>query len=116
MVNVRLKNFFKPEFLNRLDEDSQHQRSHDGTSQIISRPLLTWTSFLMLQPQVIVFRSLTKPEVAQIAELELLAQQVTEHSRRYNYGIVVNNLRFKKTFSRKKERGHTAAWCMKHRR
>mmetsp|Transcript_31554 Transcript_31554/g.75269 ORF Transcript_31554/g.75269 Transcript_31554/m.75269 type:complete len:1015 (-) Transcript_31554:73-3117(-) len=46
-----LKNFFKPEFLNRLDE-------------------------------VIVFRSLTKPEVSQIAELE-----------------------FKKTFGRTKERG-----------
>eukprot|EP00439_Symbiodinium_sp_Y106_P036606 s357_g4.t1 len=51
LVFDELKNFFKPEFLNRLDE-------------------------------VIVFRSLTKPEVAQIAELE-----------------------FKKTFSRTKERG-----------
>mmetsp|Transcript_63263 Transcript_63263/g.117692 ORF Transcript_63263/g.117692 Transcript_63263/m.117692 type:complete len:1035 (+) Transcript_63263:57-3161(+) len=39
LVFDELKNFFKPEFLNRLDE-------------------------------VIVFRSLTKPEVAQIAELE----------------------------------------------
>lgn len=51
LVFDELKNFFKPEFLNRLDE-------------------------------VIVFRSLTKPEVSQIAELE-----------------------FKKTFSRTKERG-----------
>jgi len=39
MVHDELKNFFKPEFLNRLDE-------------------------------IIVFRSLTKPEVKQIAELE----------------------------------------------
>merc|ERR1719161_3272211 len=39
MVHDELKNFFKPEFLNRLDE-------------------------------IIVFKSLTKPEVAQIAELE----------------------------------------------
>ncbi|CAK9023815.1 Chaperone protein ClpC1 [Durusdinium trenchii] len=51
LVFDELKNFFKPEFLNRLDE-------------------------------VIVFRSLTKPEVSQIAELE-----------------------FKKTFGRTKERG-----------
>ncbi|CAK0845781.1 unnamed protein product [Prorocentrum cordatum] len=51
MVHDELKNFFKPEFLNRLDE-------------------------------IIVFKSLTKPEVAQIAELE-----------------------FKKTFGRTAERG-----------
>jgi len=51
LVFDELKNFFKPEFLNRLDE-------------------------------VIVFRSLTKPEVSQIAELE-----------------------FKKTFGRTAERG-----------
>merc|ERR1712079_148137 len=51
MVHDELKNFYKPEFLNRLDE-------------------------------IIVFKSLTKPEVAQIAELE-----------------------FKKTFGRTKERG-----------
>merc|ERR1712157_616945 len=53
MVHDELKNFFRPEFLNRLDE-------------------------------VIVFKSLTKPEVREIAELE-----------------------FKKTFSRTKERGIT---------
>merc|ERR1719198_1830707 len=51
MVHEELKNFFRPEFLNRLDE-------------------------------IIVFKSLTKPEVKQIAELE-----------------------FKKTFGRTKERG-----------
>merc|ERR1719215_2064986 len=51
MVHDELKNFFKPEFLNRLDE-------------------------------IIVFKSLTKPEVKQIAELE-----------------------FKKTFKRTAERG-----------
>eukprot|EP00930_Biecheleria_cincta_P102776 TRINITY_DN945_c0_g4_i1.p1 TRINITY_DN945_c0_g4~~TRINITY_DN945_c0_g4_i1.p1 ORF type:complete len:1052 (-),score=297.98 TRINITY_DN945_c0_g4_i1:85-3240(-) len=51
MVFDELKNFYKPEFLNRLDE-------------------------------VIVFKSLTKPEVSQIAELE-----------------------FKKTFKRTAERG-----------
>merc|ERR1711972_1282778 len=39
MVHDELKNFFRPEFLNRLDE-------------------------------IIVFKSLTKPEVEQIAELE----------------------------------------------
>ena len=38
LVNVRLKNFFKPEFLNRLDEDSikEHMMIHLRTS-----PLLT---------------------------------------------------------------------------
>jgi len=51
MVHDELKNFFKPEFLNRLDE-------------------------------IIVFKSLTKPEVEQICDLE-----------------------FKKTFKRTKERG-----------
>jgi len=51
MVHDELKNFFRPEFLNRLDE-------------------------------IIVFKSLTKPEVKQIAELE-----------------------FKKTFKRTAERG-----------
>jgi len=51
LVFDELKNFFKPEFLNRLDE-------------------------------IIVFKSLTKPEVAQIAELE-----------------------FKKTFGRTADRG-----------
>lgn len=51
MVHDELKNFFRPEFLNRLDE-------------------------------IIVFKSLTKPEVAQIAELE-----------------------FRKTFGRTEERG-----------
>lgn len=51
MVFDELKNFFRPEFLNRLDE-------------------------------IIVFKSLTKPEVAQIAELE-----------------------FRKTFGRTEERG-----------
>jgi len=51
MVHEELKNFFRPEFLNRLDE-------------------------------IIVFKSLTKPEVKQIAELE-----------------------FKKTFGRTAERG-----------
>lgn len=51
MVHDELKNFFKPEFLNRLDE-------------------------------IIVFKSLTKPEVRQICELE-----------------------FKKTYLRTKERG-----------
>jgi len=53
MVHDELKNFFKPEFLNRLDE-------------------------------IIVFKSLTKPEVKEIAELE-----------------------FKKTFKRTEERGVT---------
>jgi len=53
MVHDELKNFYKPEFLNRLDE-------------------------------IIVFKSLTKPEIAQIAELE-----------------------FKKTFGRTTERGIT---------
>merc|ERR1712003_291857 len=51
MVHDELKNFFRPEFLNRLDE-------------------------------IIVFKSLTKPEVKEIAELE-----------------------FKKTFKRTAERG-----------
>eukprot|EP00438_Fugacium_kawagutii_P009278 Skav235228 [mRNA] locus=scaffold3995:187136:199055:+ [translate_table: standard] len=48
--HLRLKNFFKPEFLNRLDE-------------------------------VIVFRSLTKPEVSQIAELECLGESEETQSR-----------------------------------
>merc|ERR1719198_1210493 len=51
MVHEEMKNFFRPEFLNRLDE-------------------------------IIVFKSLTKPEVKEIAELE-----------------------FKKTFGRTKDRG-----------
>merc|ERR1719265_1986476 len=51
MVHDELKNFFKPEFLNRLDE-------------------------------IIVFKSLTKPEVRQICELE-----------------------FKKTYMRTREKG-----------